>query len=245
MKKIIATLLSVILALSSALFLASAEEEISCTNACDTVGYVLLSGETAPPIGVVRAKLTQGGEEKDIYLVGLHGTENIWGQVNVVGNYFLSVFCLYNSYTCLVKKVIKENVEKGAAVVLVGHSLGGMVAQQIASDWEIRRDYEIVGTLTAGSPYMLSLSPCEGSLNRLADINDAIPYISLAALVAPLLQLFSALYGNGGYWFNPGAAHNISYRQAEIWGKYDALGNKCGDAVITYNAEDISFYGGV
>ena len=48
---------------------------------------------------------------------------------------------------------------------------------------------------------------------------------------------------DGGFIGDPDSAHNISYRSNEVWGEYDAFGEKGGDAVITFNHALVGIYG--
>lgn len=245
MKKLISLALSIVLMLS--VFSVGTFAKDSTTvykNASDTIKFVIYDGKkTAPPISVVKAQLEADGGVRDVYFIGMLGTENNKGQVNVVGNYLRALFCLDNAYLQLVKDVIFENIEEGSALILTGHSLGGMVAQQVAADRDIKEKYEVIGTVTAGSPYMITCGKPEGTVSRLADLGDFIPKMGLATILLPFRQFLTPIYGNGGFLLDPDGAHNKSYIAPAVWGEYDALGIKGGSAKIIFNSDDIVLFG--
>lgn len=213
-----------------------------CKNPADMLNFVLADGHESAPVRVVRATLKQGGKTTRVYLVGLVGVEMNWKQVNVFKNTLPSAVSKENPYTEYVKEILSENVPKGSNLVFCGHSLGGMVAQQLIADKEVKDNYNVVATLTAGSPYIIEKDR-EGALNRICDRFDAVPYLSAATLVMPVTQVKTQIVEDGGYFFNPSGAHNLSYRETEIWGDYDALGNLDGDATITFYYVNLMKFG--
>lgn len=245
MKRFISIISAVLITLSVLSVSAYAKSgKITYTTVADTARFVLYEGKsTAPPISIVKAKLNTNGTAKTVYVVGLLGTESNKGQVNVIQNYLRALICLDNDYARYAKQIICENIKAGSSLIIVGHSLGGMVAQQIACDNEIKDNYKIIGTVTAGSPYMITKSKPEGTVNRLADLGDFIPKFGLATLLNPIRQFATPVYGNGGYLLNPDGAHNKSYTDESVWGEYDVLGNKDGDAKLTFYMSDITYFG--
>lgn len=244
MKKLISLVMALVLAFSFSASAFAKSGKKTYTTVSDTIKFVIYDGKkTAPPVSVTKAKLTQDGTEKTVYVVGLLGTESNKGQVNNIDNCFLAFLCLDNSYTQLVKQVIKENIKKDSSLIIVGHSLGGMVAQQVVCDKEIKENYNIIGTVTAGSPYIITFSKPEGTVNRLADLGDFIPKLSLATILRPITQFATPIYANGGYLLDPDGAHNKSYLDENVWGEYDVLGNKDGGAKLTFYSSDTVLFG--
>lgn len=244
MKKLISLVMALVLAFSFSASAFAKSGKKTCTTVSDTIKFVIYDGKkTAPPISVTKAKLAQDGAEKTVYVIGLLGTESNKGQVNNIDNCFLAFLCLDNSYTKLVKQVIKENIKKNSSLIIVGHSLGGMVAQQVVCDKEIKENYNIIGTVTAGSPYIITFAKPEGTVNRLADLGDFIPKLSLATILLPITQFATPIYANGGYLLDPDGAHNKSYIDENVWGEYDVLGNKDGGAKLTFYSSDTVLFG--
>ena len=104
-----------------------------------------------------------------------------------------------------------------------------MIAQQFAADKEMKKHYQILNTLTMGSPYVITAKR-EGELHRMADSGDAVPYLSPALAMNALLGDYN--YERCGYFGNPGAAHFDSYMYAEKWSVYDCFGIKGGSSKL-------------
>lgn len=245
-KKILCALLSALLLFACFAMPAGAADEavLTLTNAAQTCDYVIVSKAFTTPIRLVQATLTENGEETAVWFLALVGVkEQVKNQVNVAKNTIPAAFNMSNPYFKLVKQVLQENVPAGAKLVIGGHSLGGMIAQKLRADDEIKEDYEILNVLTCGSPYiMVNQDKAEGTLNRLADKNDAVTYLSPATLVCLWKQL-DCHRADGGYFMDPDSAHCFSYPREELWGKYDALGVEGGDAVLSFSTADVMSFG--
>lgn len=242
MKRTVSILLVLILALSTFSISALAAENDTwvCKSPAKTMAFVLENGSKSNGIRIVPAKLTKDGTTTDIYLVGLVGLSFTISNTN---SYFASIFSsmnLGNEYLSLVEETIQNNVPQGSKLVIAGHSLGGMVAQQLVNNKDIKDKYEIIHVLTAGSPYIPTGSP-EGSLIRLVDRNDIVPYMSIASIFAFSKQK-DAVKEDGGYTAMPRSAHNLSYLKDDVWGKYDALGYKHGNAQIEFDNSETMFF---
>lgn len=244
MKKILCVVLSLVMLLSCFVLGAGAEEKTTFDNAAELMSFVLVSTDFTTPIRVVPAVLSENGEEKDVYLVALMGVKSNPNQVNSSSNLFAAAFNRDNAYSDLVKEVMFENIPEGSSVILSGHSMGGMVAQHLRADKELIESYDIIHTVTSGSPYIITGSAeTEGNLVRLCDRFDAIPYLSPATLFCLSKQIKTATWENGGYLFNPDGAHNLSYMRADVWGGYDALGIKNGTASINVDLSAVLSFG--
>lgn len=255
MKRVLALILAIIMLSACFCFNASAADASflnyeakgvkTCTDPSGIFNYVLCDGHESAPIRIIPATLKQDGKTTRIYLIGLVGVETQKGQVNVFKNTIPSAFNETNPYTELIIKTVKEKIPAGSKIVFAGHSLGGMVAQQVIADPELTDNYDILYTITAGSPYIMVKGEREGELNRLADKYDAVPFLSPATFVSPIKQFGQRHTEDGGYFFNPDGAHNLSYRRTEIWDGYDAVGVKDGNATITFNFANIILVGRV
>ncbi len=250
-KKILAILLSCLLLCSCFSFLAFAEDaETVLTNAAETNDFVIVSNDYTVPLRIVPATLTQGGESQEIRLVMILGVKNSVNgkpnkQANNLLNCFLAAFNLPNSYYSLVKETIFNEIPAGSKLVFACHSLGGMVAQQLRTDADLKDAYEIVHTVTCGSPYIMVKNEAEGTFSRLINKNDAIPYMSPATVIAPKKQFGDCYRIDGGYRTDFDAAHTKSYPDPAYWGDYDALGNPGGDATLRFDAAAVATYGEV
>lgn len=171
---------------------------------------------------------------KHVYVVSLKGTNGSmkFSDVRSIYNCILSGVSIPNSYVTTVVKDIQAKAPKGSNIVLIGHSLGGMVAQQLAANSTLKKNYVILNTVTMGSPYVITVGR-EGGLRRFADAADIVPYLSTLGLGNPLAG--NVTTKGCGYAFNPDGAHNNSYVDAQFWSQFDCLGNKNGGAYIDFN----------
>ncbi len=244
-KKCLSILLSVLTLLLCCAVPALAEEPRTVlSNAAETNAFVIVSKEFTVPVRLVPAELTENGETENVWLVALLGVKPVKGQVNVTKNTFPAAFNKSNPYYDFVKALLLEKVPAGETLVFACHSLGGMVAQQLRTDPELKAAYEIRNVVTCGSPYiMVKEAEAEGVLHRMADKFDAVPFLSPATLVCLSKQLGTAHREDGGYFFDPDGAHNLSYSRAEIWGGYDALGVPGGSAALSFDPGAVQSFG--
>ena len=185
--------------------------------------------------------MTQGRTTRTVYLVTLSGTELVLNQSTEVLTDLLSGFDLDNAYYYNVVSAIQNYVPRGSYLVLAGHSLGGMVAQQVAANGAIKAQYTVLNTVTFGSP-LLSVGSREGTVRRLGDVNDVVPYLSGRLFTNPVTAIFGLNRENGGYYGRPITAHNASYARADLWGKYDITGTKYGNAKLTLDLGTRRFF---
>jgi len=107
-----------------------------------------------------------------------------------------------------------------------------MVVQQISARKEIKNNYVILNTVTMGSPYIITSSTKEGTLRRMADGLDPVPYLSIPFLANPFVGNVSIENS-----FLVPYTHTRSYGEGQCWAKYDALGKKNGSAYIVINGK--------
>ena len=185
------------------------------------------------PFEIKKATLyTEGKKVGTVYVVGMTGTNNSLDTDDILcfQNCLRAGFNIDNSYKAEVKEAMFRQIPKDADVIFICHSLGGMVAQQLAADEEVKENFNILNTLAIGSPYVVQFSEKEGELHRMADSGDAIPYMSPAGVANFFLGNFT--YEDCGYFGNPDGAHNESYAKAENWNKYDCFGIENGTNYI-------------
>ncbi len=196
---------------------------------------------TKGPVSIVKGTLKSGWQTKTVYLVTLSGTEMVFNQSTEWVTDLFSGFNLGNAYYYNVVNIIKANIPRNANIVLAGHSLGGMIAQQVAADPTIKARYNILNTVCFGSP-LLAAGFREGTVRRLGDIADVVPYLSGNLFVTPFRAVLGLNRENGGYGIQAITAHKESYKRADVWGKYDVTGTKYGGATLTLDLSTRVFY---
>lgn len=199
--------------------------------------YQFRNTPTGPgPIAYTRGTLFKDGYSVPVWLIGLSGTdleavENSGSAVGLYEDLLVGFFGAGNDYALAVRNLIFNQIPRGSKLILAGHSLGGMVAQQIAADPDIKNNYEVMHTITFGSP-IIAPGQREGEVKRLADSEDYVPLLSLDGVITAGCCPEVEVSGLNG--FND--PHNVSYRLDSVWGDYDALGRKWGDAAILFNS---------
>ena len=195
----------------------------------------VFSNYSATPISICKGTLTTSSGTKTIYLVALSGTQIKSNQSTGIITDFEAGFSIQSAYLTDVKNAMVKYIPNGSNVVLAGHSLGGMICQQIASDSTMKADYVILNTVTFGSPLLGWLSR-EGATQRLGDSSDVVPYLSISSLfgVTLLWEALGLNVENGGYGANLLNAHIQSYANATEWSGWNAIGyyNQTGSIVL-------------
>ena len=224
-------------------FTVHASDRVTYTNAAQIARLVsdgYNKGEKGP-ITITQGTLKNGSSSKPVYLVTLSGTELVFNQSTEVLTDLFSGFNLKNAYYSNVVKVIKANVPKGANLVFAGHSLGGMIAQQVIADTSIKYNYNVLNTVTFGSP-LLAAGFREGTVRRLGDVSDVVPLLSSNLFVTPLRALLGLNREDGRYYLKPVTAHKESYLREDLWGRYDVTGTKNGSAKLELDLSTRVFY---
>ena len=245
MKKRLSLLLAVTLILTG--FLSTREVEAAggttFTNAAQIANYVGdgYNQGTKGPITVTKGTLKKGFSSKEVYLITLSGTEWVFNQSTEALTDLFSGFNLKSAYYYNVVNVILNNIPKGSNLVLAGHSLGGMIAQQVAADSTIKAKYNVLNTVTFGSPLLAALSR-EGTVKRLGDVSDVVPLLSSNIFTMPLWSLLGLNREDGGYYLRPVTAHKESYSREDLWGRYDVTGTKNGGAKLILDLSTRVFY---
>ncbi len=196
------------------------------------------------PIIITEATLNQGKKKTPIYLVTLTGLELplLTPQTTELVAVMQGGAQLPNDFEKNVRKAMKDAIPKGSNVVFAGHSLGGMIAQQVAANKSIQKRYNILNIVAYGSPVMFE-GEIEGTLKRLGDVNDPVPYMSAETFTNFEVQDGTLQKEDSGLGFNiTFDAHRNSYVDEKTWGKYDCLGFKNGNATITLKLKTQKFY---
>lgn len=243
LKRLFAMLLVVLTLGSITTVYAASGDMHTYTNAAEIAQLVYdgYNKGTKGPISIIQGTLTTGSRTKTVYLVTLSGTEIVFNQSTEGLTDLLSGFNLKSAYYNNVVDVITKHVPRGANLILAGHSLGGMIAQQVAADSTIKARYNVLNTVCFGSP-LLAAGFREGTVRRLGDVSDVVPYLSGNLFVTPLRAVLGLNRENGGYYLRPVTAHKESYKRADVWGKYDVTGAKYGSAKLTLDLDTRVFY---
>ena len=193
------------------------------------------------PISITKGRLvSRTGRSQDVYLVTFSGTELVMNQSTDVIADLLSGFNTNNPYYYNAVKVIREHVKRGSKLVLAGTSLGGMIAQQVAANPTIKKEYQVLNTIGFGAP-LLSQGFREGTIRRLGDWADPIPYLSINTFTAPIHSILGLNREHSRYKL-PIQAHINSYVLDDPWGKYDATGTLNGGAKLILDMNTRTFY---
>lgn len=208
-------------------------------NAFYEIGY---NQGAKGPILITKGVLKTGTETQDVYLIWLSGTETVDGQDTSVAvtdknayadkttNYFKSVL-----------RTIRKDVPQGSHLIFAGHSLGGMIGQQIAGYSFIKKKYNVRTVLAFGSPPVGSIR-CEGKAVRFADSSDIVPTLSYEYGNGLVDTGDKVISKDGGYGGDKGTSHSNSYKRADLWGMFDVLGVENGDAKVTLNLSTTKYY---
>lgn len=207
---------------------------------CDYV-YKGYNGGAKGPITITKGTYYNGWTKANVYLVTMSGTEDVKNQSTGYLTDLLSGFNLNNPYVNNVVYQIQQNIPANSNIILAGHSLGGMVAQQVAANDTIKNKYNIMKTVTFGSP-LLSAGQREGDVKRLGDTSDVIPYASGSTINNTAWAIAGLNRENGGYGKNLLAAHTESYLREDVWGAYDITGTKYGSACLVLDTNSIKYF---
>lgn len=172
-----------------------------------------------------------GEEAKDIYLIALRGTDQSLDKNDMLGVFpCLKAFrAKPNIYYDAVWDKMFSVIPAGASVAMIGHSFGGMVAQQISADETVKKTYDMLNVVAIGSPYV-PVSGRECPLRRFADSTDVIPWLGHSLKG----NFFAAkpVFKNNGYFGSPEKAHTDSYRESSSWLPFDPFGVPGGGRII-------------
>ena len=179
---------------------------------------------------------------KTVDLVVCGGTEIVKNQATGFITDVLSALELNNDYLFSVRNAILDNIPIRSDIIIVGSSLGGMIAQQTATLESIKNFYNIVSVVTFGSPI---ISPTKRfcKVKRLCDKSDIITMLSLSSF-----NLNNKIYDKtekcveDGNYNNFIDAHKNSYIYNKVWNDYDVLGIKYGDNCITLDMDNINYF---
>lgn len=174
---------------------------------------------------------TPGEPAREIYFVAMRGTNRSFDKNDVLGIHtcLMAFLSKPNIYFDKVKADMLASIPAGASVAMVGHSLGGMIAQQIVADRQMKETFSFINLLNIGSPYV----PLEGRecpFRRFADKADIVPWLGRS--IKANLVTEKPVFQSNGYFGKIVGAHTDSYRESDSWRVYDAFGELNGGRVI-------------
>ena len=203
------------------------------------VACFVFSPEFPGELHFAPATLETAEGSQEVWIVALMGINFYTTHSNNIFSYLHAAFNTRGRYFNRAKDGILQNVPEGAKLVLAGHSLGGMIAHQLMCAEEITSRYEVLNTLTFGSPYVVvDTAKREGRLVRFEEQYDIIPRVSIAILLAPD-EYKGAIKRTGPYSGDTDGAHNRSYRNIDVWGDFDALGTQNGAAKLVLDRDAV------
>lgn len=201
------------------------------------------------PITITEACFKKDAQDKGarVYVVTLAGLDvfnTIQGGYNGLIDTQLAGQDLPGLYQYRIEQVMKKQIPKGANVMFYGHSLGGMVAQQLIAKKSIKDRYNICYTVCFASPIVGGTKDREGTVVRFIDESDLIP-ISSRESQLEALGLFKnddvVIRENGNWGLDVLNAHNQSYA-LDTFKNYDVIGQKKGKASLTLDLDTRVFY---
>jgi hypothetical protein len=171
------------------------------------------------PIAIVPATLTQKGETENVHLVTISGTEGVAGQATGWSTNFKSSAELGSTALENAKAAIRASAPFGSTLVLAGHSQGGMLAQQLAADPDIKAEYNIRNVTTFGSPQIgikfYGRDKREGTVHRFTAWGDPVPRTGFAQTFLPVQKIMGWVSQKNiptRTAFEPLKTHNTAYK---------------------------------
>lgn len=211
------------------------------------LGYACNQDTHKGPFSITKAVMNDKSwygkkSSTNVYVVSISGTDaDTKNQTTGYWTDLLVGFEFDNKYNQNVRSAILANVPKGSNLFLTGHSLGGMVAQQVAADSTIKDNYNVLNTVTFGSPLINGFKR-EGTVTRLGDSKDVVPFLSLTTLTNVVWQSAGLNREDGGYGSDLLGAHCESYNRADVWGAYDVSGYKNGNKQLVMDYSTTKFF---
>lgn len=196
---------------------------------------------TLGPISITPIKITKSGSNNvSGYLVCMSGTEHVTNQSTYLVTDFKSGFEQNSPYLTAVINAINSNIPKGSNLILAGHSLGGMIAEQASGNSAVKNNYNILNVVTFGSPLVNPFGR-EGTIKRLGDKKDPVPYMSASGTYLAPWQIGGLNVEDGGYT-DVVKSHTQSYSRTDEWGAYDTVGIKYGTTHLNLDTNNTKFY---
>ena len=199
------------------------------------------------PIAVASSLLNN----EKITLIMFGGTQIKEGQATTFKESKLSSYGKNNDYLIAILNLFKAKGKNGKYIIpkdipllIVGISLGGMIAQQLLSIDEIINNYKIKSIICFGSPLVKPLDRKGIRVKRFCDKGDIVPKLEILKVKFSKkkkeLDKNEKILENGGYKTKI-ESHALSYVSNKCWDKYDFYGELNGKNKLEL-LEEIKFY---
>lgn len=166
---------------------------------------------TDNPIGIIRVR----NAGRPTYLLVLSGTElDNPRQATHVPEDVSSSFNMRDFYRLNILRALRDaRVPRGADIIVAGHSLGGMEAQNLVREEVFRRTYNPIGVVTYGSP-VTSFNLPGVRYQRFLAYND--PIGNLASLTSGNYAFWRTAAWGGHYLLRWGSFGYVDRRPVDI-----------------------------
>ena len=199
------------------------------------------------PIAIAKSLLNN----EEITLIMLGGTQIKEGQATRFKESKLVSYGKENDYLTALINLFntkdKNNnylIPKEKPLLIVGISLGGMIAQQLLSKKQIIDNYVIKSIICFGSPLVKPLDRQDIRIRRFSDKGDIVPKMEVLSVKfnkkKKELDKKEKIIENGKYKTKL-ESHALSYVDNKCWNKYDFYGDKKGKNKLEI-LETIKFY---
>lgn len=229
-------------------------QTITTVNEMAIVTSINSARPTNGPISVTSASLNN----EDITLITLGGTENKDGQATGSKESGLASRGKSNDYLRAVVKLFEEKIiPEDKPVIVVGISLGGMIAQQVIGEKLIMDNYNLRAVITFGSPLTMPIDRHGVKVVRFADVHDKVPGLGEGTLRSGLLTIGKLSLKKlrktlkqldetervvrTSKYTGMIETHALSYIEDACWNDVDFLGDAAKTNVLVLK-EDMKFY---
>jgi pimeloyl-ACP methyl ester carboxylesterase len=201
---------------------------------------------TGLPISITRIANATG---RPTYLLMLAGTEFSSKQSNNGITDGFEALNIASEYDNAVMNAIIQRVPAGSDLIMVGHSLGGMVAQNLARRFARTNNFggqlRVTNLITFGSPKTGADVPGI-NYKRFIVFGDPVPNLTSAGNqptsgVTILDANQQRMQAIGSLSYIPALAEHLMYPQNAQLAGYDALGNLDGGACLQLDARRWTF----
>ena len=191
------------------------------------------------------------------WLVALSGTQIRKGQPTGIEEIFASAFRLTDKYsTAVVQRMQQMGIPAGAKVILAGHSLGGMIAQNLPVLPELgyNQRWQTLRVITYGSPIMNTVRLSHHVARRFAVRGDPVVlqtaywasklgHDDIFAPADPWCFTIPTCVDGGPGYLGPIELHR-AYKKSFDLTQYDALGDRGGSQILQIDSSKQRHFGG-
>ena len=195
-----------------------------CSNVADLFsvdfeGYYPGETPASNPIGIYQLV-----NQNNTYVVCLSGTDIRMNQATGIPDDVLAGLIIPGVFGTAVTEAIRFHVPPGANLILSGHSLGGMVCNNVAGILQLR-GYRIYRVITCGSA---KNAPAYSGIiyNRFTTTNDLVPLVPILGFLLFLLDATDQIeisnfpYGEGIIDSHLNYYHLDSLKRYTPWGDF-------------------------